>query len=145
MRHASLILGVLFLTGCGGSVFVPVSGLVRLDEKPLAHATVVFEPASGEKNPGPGSVGTTDASGRFELRVMTTNAPGAVVGNHRVSITAYASGADGDSSAPPDNNEKVNRKALVPEEYNAKSKLTFEVPANGAKNALFDLNSRPSN
>lgn len=145
MRGICWFLGVLFLMGCGGSGIVPVTGIIKLDDKPLAHAIIIFEPAGADVNPGPGSVGTTDASGRFELRIMTTNAPGAKIGSHRVSITAYAAGADGDSSAPPGENEKVNRKALVPPEYNAKSKLTFDVPALGTNNANFNLLSQPSN
>ena len=50
---------LLFLTGCGSSAYdlVPVSGIVTLDDKPVAGARVVFEPTrSGEAalNAGPG-------------------------------------------------------------------------------------------
>lgn len=143
MRGRVLILGVLLLAGCGRSGVVPVSGTVTLDGKPLAHATVVFELQSDDKNPGPGSSGTTDANGRYTLHVMTTNAPGALIGKHKVSITAYEGDVEGESSAP-DATTKVNRAALVPPEYNVQTKLTFDVPSKGSSNANFDLLSTPA-
>ena len=46
----------------------PVSGRVTLDDQPLANAVVLFEPITGNTNPGMGSVGRTDSDGRFVLR-----------------------------------------------------------------------------
>jgi hypothetical protein len=137
MRAPVVAAGLVFLAGCGGSNVAPVSGTVTLNQKPLAHATVVFQPTGGG-DPGPGSTGTTDATGRYELKVMTTGAPGARVGKHTVAITAYAGEGDEQSSAPPAPGKEF-RKALVPEEYNAKTKLTFDVPAGGTAAANFDL------
>ena len=131
---AGLLLGVL---GCGGSDVVAVSGRVMLDDKPLAHATVVFEPLSAQTNPGPGSTGTTNANGEFSLQLMTGKGQGALVGKHKVSITAYEGGGEAPSSSP----DAVFRKALVPTKYNAESQLTFEVPAGGTNKAHFDLYS----
>jgi hypothetical protein len=122
----------------------PVSGTVTLDGKPLAHATVVFEPDTDAKNPGPGSSGVTDANGRYTLQVMTTNAPGALVGKHKVSITAYEGDVEGESSAP-DATKKVIRNALVPPEYNVQTKLRFDVPSKGSSNADFKLVSPQTN
>jgi hypothetical protein len=138
MRVCTFVVGILFLAGCSGGSVAPVSGTVKLDGKPLPHATVVFQPDGGGPNPGPGSTGKTDANGHYELQVTTTNARGAVVGKHKVSITAYEGDGEPDSSAP---NATVFRKALVPVEYNANTKLTFDVPSGGSTTANFDLTS----
>jgi hypothetical protein len=140
MRTRYVLVAILLAAGCGRSDVAPVSGTVTLNGKPLAHATVVFQPEDEGPNPGPGSTGTTDENGRYQLRLMTTNATGARVGKHRVSITAYAGDAEGDSSAP-DTTNKVIRKALVPQEYNAKTQLTFDVPPGGSTSADFHLTS----
>lgn len=143
MHVRILVVGVVLIAGCAGSKVAPVSGTVTLNGKPLAHATVVFQPEGDGKDPGPGSTGTTDENGRYRLQLMTKNAAGAQVGKHKVSITAYAGDAEGDSSAP-DTTNKINRKALVPQEYNAQTRLTFDVPAGGTTNADFDLKSPAS-
>lgn len=71
------------VVGCGGSglKLVPVSGEVTLDGQPVADAAVVFTPLQG----GPPASATTDAQGRYQL--ATNNQPGAVPGEHRVTIT----------------------------------------------------------
>lgn len=138
MRVGILILTVAMCVGCGGPSFAPVSGTVKLNGSPLPHATVVFTPNSDATNPGPGSIGVTNADGRYELRVGTTNAPGAIVGKHTVSISAYSGDGDAESSAPI-TGDKVLRKALLPAEYNARTKLAFDVPASGTGEADFPL------
>lgn len=143
MRIRCLGLGLLVAAGCAGSNVAPVSGTVTLNGKPLAHATVVFQPLGDDKNPGPGSTGTTDANGRYSLSGMTTGAAGALVGKHRVSITAYEGDVEGESSAPNATN-KVIRKALVPAEYNVQTRLTFDVPRGGSTSADFDLKVPPA-
>lgn len=142
MRARLFLLGVLLSAGCGKSDVVPVSGTVTIDGQPLANATVVFEPDSDAKEPGPGSTGVTDENGRYTLQVMTTNAPGARVGKHKVKITAY----EGDAKAPSSDPNAVKNpfgKPLVPLEYNAQSTLIFEVPAKGTSTADFKLTSTP--
>jgi len=75
--------------GCGGEANVaPIVGVVTLDGKPLAGASITTQPiASGDKNPGSGSFGKTDQEGRFELELVTPAMKGAVVGEHRVMIS----------------------------------------------------------
>jgi hypothetical protein len=123
--------------GCGGTNIVPVSGVVKLNDQPLPNATVVFEPDSQEKEPGPGSSAITDSEGRYSLNLATGAKAGAVIGKHKVSITAY----DGDPNAVPSSGSdmKVSAKPLVPAEYNVKSTLTFDVPASGTDQANFNL------
>jgi hypothetical protein len=136
MRYPILMAGWLLLAaGCGGSRIVPVSGRVTVGNRPVVNATVVFQPLSEAKNPGPGSTGKTDSNGRFTLQLMTGNTKGALVGWHRVSITAY----EGDEDVPSSGSDMVFRKRIIPDEYNVNSKLTFEVPAGGTTEANFDL------
>src|SRR5437868_8923013 len=100
IMHERLLLGgVLFaVLGCGRGNLAPVSGRVTLDDKPLARATVIFQPVSQERNPGPGSAGKTDDQGQFTLQMMTGTVQGAILGKHKVSITAYEGGDEVPSS-----------------------------------------------
>ena len=87
--HWSLLAGLLVCVGCGekpASGTVPVTGLVMLDDKPVAGATVSFSP---DAKGGRAAVGTTDASGRYTL---TTKKPGdgAMPGAYTVMITKTA-------------------------------------------------------
>jgi hypothetical protein len=134
------LVGLLLVAvaGCGANV-APVSGRVTLDKKPLANARVVFQPASTDKEPGPGSVGMTDAEGKYSLQLMTGNGQGALVGKHKVSITAYNEIADEGKPA----HQKGFGTPLVGPEYNAQTKLTFDVARGGNTNANFDLPSAP--
>src|SRR5262249_4395663 len=89
--RARLLLGfALVLTlGCGGGPkFVPVSGVVTLNNRPLANALVSFQPIAKEGSiiAGPGSQGKTNEKGEFTL-TASTGEPGAVVGKHEVRIS----------------------------------------------------------
>jgi hypothetical protein len=140
MRFSLLLATLaLLLAGCGGSNIASVSGRVTLDNKPLANATVTFHPDSNEFNPGPGSQGKTDGNGEYTLKLLTKDVNGAVLGKHKVSITAYNEIAAAGQPA----HRKGFGTPLVPPEYNAKTTLTFEVLAGGNPNANFDLLSEP--
>lgn len=96
-----------------------VSGTVTLDGKPLAGATVIFQPVEG----GRSSQGRTDASGRYEL-VYLRDIEGAIVGQHEVSITTFS---------------EESPEERVPAKYNRQTELLVEV-APGAENELnFEL------
>lgn len=105
--------------GCGGSDNVArVTGVVTLNDEPLANATVRFQPIAG----GRPSTAITDSAGRYDL-VYTRSEQGAEVGRHTVSITTYDAG-DPDGEPPrPTTPEKV------PARYNAPSELTADVAA----------------
>ncbi len=136
-RVAIIVLTAVCL-GCGSrSSVVPVSGVVNLDGKPLANAYVAFQPVAtaGEKPPGPGSYGTTDANGAYSLRLMDNDASGAVVGNHRVEINLKVESDDRDpKSRPP--------AKTLPPRYNKQSELQFKVESGGSTAANFDLKSQ---
>lgn len=139
MMRAWAIVAALLVTGCGSRT-APVSGRVTLDGKALPRAVVHFFPDTDAPAPGPGSHATTDADGRFELALMTEPVKGAIVGKHKVSITAY----EGDDQPVSSGSDMVFRKALLPAEYNGDTKLRFEVPAGGTTSADFELFSKGS-
>ena len=128
---AWLLLLPLLLLGCGqkGPKVAPVSGRVTLDNKPLANADVTFTPTEpGPKNTNLESSARTDEQGRYSLKMVQDRRGGAPVGANKVRISLIERG------------EKiVNR---VPRAYNQDTKLTFTVPAEGTKEANFDLNSQ---
>jgi hypothetical protein len=126
---------LLFALGCGGDRVVPVSGRVTLDDKPVANATVVFQPISEDPNPGPGSHGKTDAEGKFTLELTTGKKTGALIGLHKVVITAY----EGDDEIPSSGSDMVFRKRILPDTANGSDKVTFEVPQGGTTEANFDF------
>lgn len=118
-----MFLGMTALTGCRQEV-VPVSGRVTVNGQPLAGAVVTFQPRKlqqGER-PGAGSIGRTDAAGRYVLRQVTPNRPGAVVGEHSVTVTP----ADGTPGKP------------LPREWRDGSRR-FVVPPGGTDQADFAI------
>jgi hypothetical protein len=141
MRVRWMVVGALVAAlGCGSRQFVPVSGKVTLNGKPLANALVSFNriPAEGSIESGPSAVGTTNQNGEYTLRVSLKQA-GALVGKHSVAITAMSSQVSPDSDAPvPPGGGPRN---IVPARYNEKTELAFEVPAAGTDKANFDLKS----
>jgi hypothetical protein len=137
-RVCSIALTGLLVAGCGsGSKIVPVSGTVTLEGKPLASAHVAFQPEApkGTQNAGVGSYGVTDAAGKYTLKIVDTDQPGAVVGTHRVEINIKAEADDRDPKlrAPP---------KKLPPKYNLQSELQFKVEGSGTSAANFDLKSQ---
>jgi len=143
MRGCSLLgLTFLLILGCGTSTkLAPVSGTVTMNSKPLAGASVNFEPQSGDKKSleAPlNSTGKTNEKGEYSLETIKGQ-PGAVVGKHKVYISLYkVQPGDGDQRMPRGG---WPQKDLVPLRYNEKSELTFEVPSGGTDKANFDLKS----
>jgi hypothetical protein len=141
----TLVAGVLLtfsLVGCGGSGYVPVSGTVALNGKPIRNAKVDFLPMSttGNQTPGRASVGYTDENGKFTLKTIDGVA-GAAVGRHRVKISSnYSKELKGYEVWDAGLNKMV-RSATdpVPKEWNSESKQEFEVPSGGTDKANFDI------
>jgi hypothetical protein len=131
--------GALFLAGCGGVSYktAPVSGQVKLDGKPLAKASVMFVPDTfpGNKETLPSSGALTDDEGHYTLMLNSgSKTNGAVVGKHKVIIVLGAEvGA---------NDTKPTFHKQLPEQYNRRTTLTCEVPAEGREDANFDLKSK---
>jgi hypothetical protein len=133
---------LILIAGCGDEAFktAPVSGVVTLDGAPLEKAAVVFAPQRQGSSPlvGPGSIGVTDADGRYQLQAHDRRR-GAVVGPHTVSISTY-------EERPVDLEKsdavEVVSKERVPKRYRSPSELKFIVPTDGSDEANFDLSSR---
>ena len=129
----------LAATAAGGCqrTIVPVSGRVTLNGQPLAGAVVTFQPHGDRNSARPvatGSTGRTDSQGRFSLRLVKPDKPGAVVGDHAVTISTSVGGSD---AVPPTGKP-------LPAMWGDGSK-NFRVPAGGASEANFDITiSEPS-
>lgn len=139
-----LVLPLLVLGGCSGSGYVPVSGVVKINGKPYDKAVVTFQPiGTREKpNPGRGSSAYTDAEGRFVL--MCDGINGAVVGKHLVRIMTRGNDVVGDSPEGGSSDEVSTKRTIdpIPPEWNALSKVEFEVPPGGTDKADFDIPSK---
>lgn len=150
VHAAGFWLLLLLLAGCGGSEYtaVPVSGRVTLDGVPLPDVGIVFVPISKERdrpNIGPGSLGRTDAEGRFTLQTVRGDA-GAVPTEHIVRMAPAASPSDLDrpedftpeginAPKPAGRTPALPRQALD-------GSLRFEVPAAGTDQANFEFVSQ---
>lgn len=120
--------------GCSGADVAPVTGRVTLDGKPLANATVLFQPIGQRRSPGMGSVGRTDADGQFVLRQINPDRPGAVLGEHRIKITTAPT--EGSAEGKPG----IER---LPACYNVQSTLTRTVVAQADNSFNFALTMNP--
>jgi hypothetical protein len=129
------------VAGCdSGNQFAPVSGRVTLNGKPLANATVSFQPVAqdGSRNAAVGSTGKTNANGEYTL-VGSKGESGAWVGKHRVMITQLGEVVGESDARPPRGGWPLKEK--VPAKYSNDSKETFDVPAGGTTSADFALTS----
>lgn len=126
----------ILVAGCGKNPhrLAPVNGNVTMDDKPLPGALVSFLPDTKPgAMPSPTSRAYTDKDGRYTLTSSEDKA-GAVVGTHKVRISTLRStgGSEGEGGA-------ILSRETVPEEYNARTTLTFEVPEEGTDQADFAL------
>lgn len=132
---AVVIANTLLCSGCEDRLpIAPVSGRVLLFGEPLADATVTFQPmAVGDKrtSAAPGSVGRTNAEGRYELRLVAPDQSGAVVGKHTVTITTVTSTSD---------DRRLPSGERVPVAWRDGTQ-TFVVPAEGTAAADFSIDS----
>ena len=95
----SLCVMVISIIGCGRSDIPElgtVSGVVTLNNEPLANAIVNFSPQAA----GRPSTAETDASGRYSLLYLT-DIEGAVVGPHAVTVERIVSEEEDNLSDDP--------------------------------------------
>ena len=104
-----LLLLCVLAGGCdrSGLDLAPVEGVVKQNGTPLEGAGVLFLPTAG-----PFAMGTTDADGRFTLK--TANRRGALVGEHRVTISKTQTTA---RQIPGERLPRYDTKYLVPQKY----------------------------
>ncbi|MBI1345465.1 hypothetical protein GC163_04175 [bacterium] len=114
---ASILL--MGLPGCGGGAagpgleMIPVTGTAKLDGKPLAAATVLFNPLPGTK--GNGGYGVTDAEGKFTLTDYQ-EVPGCPPGDYAVTFTKITQ-PDGSPIPPGAQRGEVGMEEQIPKVY----------------------------
>lgn len=132
---AAAVMGTLgfWLAGCGEKrEAATVNGSVSVAGKPLEGIRVSFEPIG--RGLGQGSAGVTDASGKFTLKFVDNDRPGALIGKHRVAFFDLKSTPPGES---PDAGNLPPVKSRLPAKYLTET-LEYEVKP-GENQADFDL------
>ena len=102
---------LLAAAGCGRGPrpqLGTVEGIVTLDGRPLADATVRFTP----RGRGRTAQGVTDPAGRYRL-IYLRDIPGANVDHHAVRITTARDEAGGVESLPPRYHRLTQLEAVV--------------------------------
>ncbi|WP_010588242.1 hypothetical protein [Schlesneria paludicola] len=117
--------------GCGAKStkegFVPAFGTVKLDDKPLQNAEIVFETDKGR------STGRTDCYGKYHAEYSRT-LHGVGTGTARVKISTKVIFPDenlADYQFDPKTGEH-SKPELVPPKYNTKTELKVEIKDGGA-------------
>lgn len=131
---AILLLTALFAACKDQPTVAPVSGKVLYNGKPLPYGNIVFQPGKGQ--PGGAAI---QPDGTFRLSTYA-EFDGAVIGSHKVSVSCYASQSPA-NKAKKSPGEATLGPLLTPQKYTFldQSGLTFDVPADGAESAVFEL------
>ena len=129
----------LLLSGCGGNEKIaPVSGVVKLNGKPVGDVEVIFQPVTESvATPGPAAFGVTGPDGRYTVKAIGESKPGATVGKNQVLFSGRAAAED----YSEDGKKRGKPLVSIPARYSTESKMTFEVPPKGSTTADFDLKS----
>ncbi|TMJ82050.1 MAG: carboxypeptidase regulatory-like domain-containing protein [Alphaproteobacteria bacterium] len=137
MIRTPCLIVALTLAGCGAQRTTPVAGVVLLDGRPLAGASIQFV----SQGKGHDATGATDKNGEF---VMSTFQPrdGMLPGTYKVVIsppvgstdtTQYASADEAMSAANKPKARKESAASAFPQKYARpdQTPLTQEVPVQG--------------
>jgi hypothetical protein len=147
MSRIGIVLISVALFGCGkSSTTVPVSGIVKLDGKPLANASVSFVPEGQGKQ----ATGTTDEFGKFVLSTIDPR-DGAMPGHYKVIISPNSApieapeGQSADEGMVSDAAAAKSKKQTVPKFPQAYTRidetpLVEKVPADSE--IVYDLSSK---
>jgi hypothetical protein len=137
LRSGAWAAAVLAGLGCGASgKLVKTEGLITLDGKPIAGATVTFHP---EAEGGRMATGLTDADGIFQLQTFT-EADGALPGDYKVTVIKTEALEASPSASGPEkmmktmfNRSKKKPSSLLPKEYAdvSRTPLRVHVPHEG--------------
>jgi len=138
-------LALASVVGCGDGAMKtePVTGLVTLDGKPLAEATVSFTPAiKGEGHPG---FANTNAEGRYKLQTLRGRVDaGTTPGEYVVTVVKGINVETGKMLLSPDGQKipETKPKMVTPEKYNDREKSGLRATVVKGKNTFnFDLRS----
>src|SRR3954471_13910998 len=83
------LLVLFFAVGCGSAKTTPVEGVVLLDGKPLAGASIQFVPQGAGRD----ATGETDKDGQFVMSTFQSR-DGMLPGNYKVVISPPTGTAD---------------------------------------------------
>ena len=121
------------VAGCGDKL-ASVSGIVRLDGKPLTAAGVMFHPKDG----GPVAGSTTDSNGRYRLE--SGSQLGVKPGEYCVTVSKYRMSGVGKTGLPLPGQGKIEH--LSPAKYNTPATSPLRVTvAQGSQSHDFELTS----
>ena len=146
----SAFLAVLSVAGCNKAVPVAeVSGIVKMDGKPVPNVKIMFMPDPQKGTAGPFSAGLSDDEGHFKLTCEDERS-GAVVGWHKVVLlnsgeNLYRTPRHGrrDDDEPVPKAPKAKKTGpKVPEKYTTAGKTPLEMEVKPTKNDLELLLSR---
>lgn len=134
----------VFPFGCAGSgedqlPRQPVWGKVTLDDKPLKRGSITFSPDNPQRADAV-STGAMITEGEYTI----PKDGGPTPGKYRVAILGDDEEAPPPSDEPPGPRPKRSaaKKPLVPDKYNAKTKLTADVKDGESNTIDFDLKSK---
>jgi len=140
--------GLLLALGCGGPAaptippLHPVQGVVTLDGKPLAEATVTFNPVKSTK--GQGGYGSTNEKGEFEIKYTGNDAPGCPEGDYKVTFQKLVmrDGTPLTDKSPP--GASAEAKNLVPPKYSKFDDLinVVAIGSGGKTDLKFELKGK---
>jgi len=126
------------IAGCGGPDVQHVEGIVTLDGKPLADATVCFTPLGG----GLPAAGMTDASGRFRLSASVGGkyGRGTTPGEYRVTVEKLVRARSPEAAAAEAGGWKLlaadgDIRRLTPAEYANSSRSPLRADVKRGRNA----------
>ncbi|MFP6677192.1 MAG: Ig-like domain-containing protein [Pirellulaceae bacterium] len=125
---------LLLAVGCGGLDTAKVSGVITLDGKPLANASVTFSPETVD-GLSAASNGKTDANGAYSLTVTTTRDEGALIGKHTVTIALIMEESEDEDADVEDESSYEDEVELPLHDF------SFEVKSGKNDGANFDLKS----
>ncbi|MCG8449443.1 MAG: hypothetical protein MI725_07680 [Pirellulales bacterium] len=135
-----LVSSLAFLASCGTpsheQEVARISGRITVEGQPLKHGRITFSPATGRA-----ATGVIQEDGSYQLSTYGKH-DGAILGMHRIAITAHTNRDEVNASLESD--RPVKLKSLIPKRYAAggTSGLTFEVKSGGSDNVDFDLSDR---
>ncbi|MDR1480976.1 MAG: carboxypeptidase-like regulatory domain-containing protein [Planctomycetaceae bacterium] len=134
----SVLVVLILILGCGNAASGRVSGVVKLDGKPLPDAAINFYPSET----GTPAVGMTDANGRFELAV-SHSMKGVFAGKYKVTISTVRAEQEvydaGNTKIIPAVPEYVDEKLTNPDTTDL-----FKEVKSGKQEINFDLQSKPA-
>lgn len=125
MRFGFVLLGAVFLLGCGEShpPVYPVTGVVTYNGQPVAEAEVVFLPQGEAAATAPS--GTTDAAGRYALTTFfsaESQVIGAQPGSYKVTVTKWEIPS---GIVDPYKKDTPQPKHLLPEKFSLPQQTPF--------------------